>query len=289
MKLIKEIKSLVYKAKKNYRNVVLKQKINNFYNSNNSKIKDLELLSSLKYYSNNELSVFPYLFKNEYSKLEFTVTNENGFNYILFNGNKMYFKQNWSVLSCKSYIKTLLVEQDARSPHCYCTDNFYVNNDETLLDIGAAEGNFSLLSINKAKEIYLFEYNIDWYKALEKTFDPFTEKVKLFNKKVDNKTASNSIKLDDLPELYTKKLFIKMDVEGSERAIFKGMEKLLATNKNIRIAVCTYHGYNDAVEFENYFKQLGFKTEISSGYMLYYFANDLKPPYLRKGVLRVWR
>jgi hypothetical protein len=289
MKLIKEIKSLVYKAKKNYRNVVLKRKINNFYNSNNSKIKDLELLSSLKYYSNNELSVFPYLFKNEYSKLEFTVTNENGFNYILFNGYKMYFKQNWSVLSCKSYIKTLLVEQDARSPHCYCTDNFYVNNDETLLDIGAAEGNFSLLSINKAKEIYLFEYNIDWYKALEKTFDPFTEKVKLFNKKVDNKTASNSIKLDDLPELYTKKLFIKMDVEGSERAIFKGMEKLLATNKNIRIAVCTYHGYNDAFEFENYFKQLGFKTEFSSGYMLYYFANDLKPPYLRKGVLRVWR
>jgi hypothetical protein len=289
MKLIKEIKSLVYKAKKNYRNVVLKQKINNFYNSNNSKIKDLELLSSLKYYSNNELSVFPYLFKNEYSKLEFTVTNENGFNYILFNGYKMYFKQNWSVLSCKSYIKTLLVEQDARSPHCYCTDNFHVNNDETLLDIGAAEGNFSLLSINKAKEIYLFEYNNDWFKALEKTFEPFTEKVKLINKKVDNKTASHSIKLDDLPELYTKKLFIKMDVEGSERAIFKGMEKLLATNKNIRIAVCTYHGYNDAVEFENYFKHLGFKTEFSSGYMLYYFAKDLKPPYLRKGVLRVWR
>lgn len=289
MKLIKEIKSLVYKAKKNYRNVVLKRKINNFYLLNKSKITDSALLSSLQYYLNNELQVFPYLFKNEYNKLEFTVTNENGFNYILFNGFKMYFKQNWSVLSCKSYIKTLLVEQDARSPHCYCTDNFYVNNDETLLDIGAAEGNFSLLSINKAKEIYLFEYNIDWYKALEKTFEPFTEKIKLFNKKVDSKTASNSIKLDDLPELYTKKLFIKMDVEGSERTIFKGMEKLLATNKNIRIAVCTYHGYNDAVEFENYFKQLGFKTEFSSGYMLYYFAKDLKPPYLRKGVLRVWR
>lgn len=288
MKLIKEIKSLVYKAKKNYRNVVLKRKINNFYLLNKSKITDSALLSSLQYYLNNELSVFPYLFKNEYNKLEFTVTNENGFNYILFNGYKMYFKQNWSVLSCKSYIKTLLVEQDARSPHCYCTDNFYVNNDETLLDIGAAEGNFSLLSINKAKEIYMFEYNNDWYKALEKTFEPFTEKVKLFNKKVDSKTASNSIKLDDLPELYTKKLFIKMDVEGSERTIFKGMEKLLATNKNIRIAVCTYHGYNDAVEFENYFKQLGFKTEFSSGYMLYYFAKDLKPPYLRKGVLRVW-
>ncbi len=289
MKLIKEIKSLVYKAKKNYRNVVLKRKINNFYLLNKSKIIDSALLSSLQYYLNNELSVFPYLFKNEYNKLEFTVTNENGFNYILFNGYKMYFKQNWSVLSCKSYIKTLLVEQDARSPHCYCTDNFYVNNDETLLDIGAAEGNFSLLSINKAKEIYMFEYNIDWYKALEKTFEPFTEKIQLFNKKVDNKSTSNSIKLDDLPELYTKKLFIKMDVEGSEKAIFKGMEKLLATNKNIRIAVCTYHGYNDAVEFENYFKQLGFKTEFSTGYMLYYFAKDLKPPYLRKGVLRVWR
>lgn len=288
MKLIKEVKSLVYRAKKNYRNLVLKRKINIFYNLNKSKIKDLELLSALKFYSNNELSVFPYLFKKEYNNLEFAVTNENGFNYILFNGYKMYFKQNWSELSCKSYLKSLLIEQDSLSPHCYCNENFNVQNDETLLDIGAAEGNFSLLSINKAKEIFIFEYNNYWYKALEKTFEAFSHVI-IIHKKADSLTSINTIALDDMPELFSKKLFIKMDVEGGERNIFSGMEKLLSLNPNIRLAVCTYHGYNDAKEFEKYFKEKGFKTEFSNGYMLYYFANDLKPPFLRKGVLRVWK
>jgi hypothetical protein len=181
-----------------------------------------------------------------------------------------------------------LIEQDSRSPHCYCNENFSVQNDETLLDIGAAEGNFSLLSINSAKEIFIFEYNNDWFKALTKTFKAFSH-VNIIYKKVDSLTLSNNIALDDMPELFSKKLFIKMDVEGGERSIFKGMEKLLSLNPNIRLAVCTYHGYNDANEFEKYFKEQGFQTEFSNGYMLYYFAKDLKPPFLRKGVLRVWK
>ena len=206
----------------------------------------------------------------------------------MLNGHKMYFKQNWSVLSCKSYLKSLLIEQDYRSPHCYCNQNFNIQNDETLLDIGAAEGNFSLLSINLAKEIFIFEYNNDWFKALTKTFKVFSN-VQIIHKKVDSLTTPNTIALDDMPELFSKKLFIKMDVEGGERSIFKGMEKLLSLNPNIRLAVCTYHGYNDAYEFEKYFREKGFQTEFSTGYMLYYFAKDLKPPFLRKGVLRVWK
>ena len=290
MGLFNELKAINYKWRKWRYNTLLKKKIVNYYKKNKNLIADNELLKGLQYYLQNDITVFPYQFKNEYNNLTLNIENDNGLNYYLLNGHKLFFKKDWSILSCKSYLKTLLIEQDYRSPHSYCKSDFKVNSDETLLDIGAAEGNFSLLSINIANEVYLFEYNIEWFSVLQQTFDPFKNKVKLFNKKVEQVSSNfNSLALDDLEELYTKKLFIKMDVEGSERAIFKGMEKLLSANKNIRLAICTYHGYNDAIEFENYFKQLGFQTEFSNGYMLYYFAKDLKPPYLRKGVLRVWR
>ena len=209
------------------------------------------MLNGLQYYLQNDITVFPYNFKNEYNNLTLNIENDNGLNYYLLNGHKLFFKKDWSILSCKSYLKTLLIEQDYRSPHSYCNDDFKVNLDETLLDIGAAEGNFSLLSVDTANEIYLFEYNTEWFSVLQKTFEPFKNKVKLFNKKVEHVSSNtSSLALDDLEELYTKKLFIKMDVEGSERAIFKGMEKLLSANKKIRLAICTYHGYNDAIEFE---------------------------------------
>lgn len=288
MSFIKKLKSFVYNFRKWKYNFVLKNRIVNYYNKNERDITDFELKNALKYYKHNDISVFPYHFKEDYNKTDLMLNNDNGFNYYLLNGNKLYFKQDWSELSCKSYLKSLLIEQDSRSPHCYCNQNFNVQNDETLLDIGAAEGNFSLLSINLAKEILIFEYNNDWFKALTKTFKAFSN-VKIIYKKVESLTSQKTIALDDMPELFSKKLFIKMDVEGGERSIFKGMEKLLSSNPNIRLAVCTYHGYNDANEFEKYFKEKGFQTEFSNGYMLYYFAKDLKPPFLRKGVLRVFK
>ena len=288
MHFIKKLKSIVYRFRKWKYNFVLRKNIVKYYNKNENIISDFDLLNALKYYVKNEITVFPYDFKEEYNKTNYTINSEEGFNYYLLNGIKLFFKKNWSVLSCVSYLKALLVEQDVRSPHCYCNEEFELQMDETLLDIGTAEGNFTVLNIHKVKDIFIFEYNNEWLEALNKTFHLF-DNVKIIHKKVDSSTSKNTIALDDMPELYSKKLFIKMDVEGGERDIFKGMEKLLSQNKDIRLAICTYHGFNDALEFEKYFKDKGFKTEFSDGYMLYYFAKDLKPPFLRKGVIRVWR
>lgn len=288
MNFINKLKSIIYRFRKWKYNIVLKKSIIKYYHKNENYISDFDLLNALDYFTNNEITVFPYDFKEEYNNTIYNINTEDGFNYYFLNGIKLFFKKNWSVLSCTSYIKTLLVEQDNRSPHCYCSKDFDLKEDETLLDIGAAEGNFSVLSLNKVKEIIVFEYNNEWFEALSKTFHSF-DKIKIIHKKVDSSTSKNTIALDDMPELYSKKLFIKMDVEGGERDIFNGMEKLLSQNKNVRLAICTYHGYNDAFEFEKFFKDRGFQTEFSDGYMLYYFAKDLKPPYLRKGVLRVWK
>jgi hypothetical protein len=145
--------------------------------------------------------------------------------------------------------------------------------------------NFSLLSIDKVKEIIVFEYNNEWFEALSKTFHSF-DNVKIIHKKVDSSTSKNTIALDDMPELYSKKLFIKMDVEGGERDIFKGMDKLLSRNKEIRLAICTYHGFNDALEFEKYFKDKGFKTEFSKGYILSIWDGIIKEPFLRRALIR---
>ena len=286
MIFLKSVKSLIYKFRKWSVNARLRDKIIFYYNNNT--IHNEELKLALAYYLHNEISVFPYSFKNEYAYKELVIQNENGYNYYLLNGIKLYFKKNWSNQSCKSYIKSLLVEQDFRSPHAYCSNTFAPFQDETLLDIGAAEGNFSVLSLDKVKETIAFECNPDWYKALSKTMEPYSN-VKVINKKVNCHTTKKTIALDDIPELFSKKLFIKIDVEGSERSVFNGMEKLLNSNENIRLAICTYHTYNDAADFEKFFRERGFKTEFSNGYMLYYFAKDLKPPYLRKGVLRVWK
>ena len=67
------------------------------------------------------------------------------------------------------------------------------------------------------------------------------------------------------------------------------MGNLLKKNENIKIAICIYHNQNDAFEFENFFQKLGFETEFSQGYMLFHHDKNLRYPFFRKGVLRVWK
>lgn len=289
MNLINRLKSTVFLWKKKYYNTVLKNKIIAYYQSIKNTSNNNELLTALSYYEKNEITVFPYPFKNNTSLNLNLFHQKDGFYFYELNNEKLYFKKNWSINSCKVYMNRLLTEQHPNSPHRYCTTIFDVKENEILLDIGAAEGNFSLLSVNKALKIKLFEYNNDWIDPLKRSFDKYKNKVEIIDKFVSAKTTQNHIALDDIPELFQNHLFVKMDVEGSEQAVFEGMKKLIATNYNIRFAVCTYHKQNDATDFEKFFKKHGFKTEFSEGYMLYYFANNLTPPYLRKGVIRAWR
>jgi hypothetical protein len=161
--------------------------------------------------------------------------------------------------------------------------------DEILVDVGTAEGFFTLLKLDQVKEVYAFEMDNNWNDVLKISFKNYSDKIKLFAGKLGNSNTNGNFKLDDFKELYQQKLFIKIDVEGSEHDVFEGMKTLLSQNNQIKIAVCTYHKKNDANAFEAYFKSLGFQTEFSKGYMLYRFAKDLSEPYLRKGVLRVWK
>jgi len=287
MSLKNKIKSIRYNFLKKISNQKLKSKILNYLKE--TQILDSELKSALSFYESNEIQTFPYEFPNKYRTTPQEIYKDDLASYCLINEHKMYFKKDWSEESCKAYLKTLFIEQDPESPHAYCSDKFKLESDEILIDVGTAEGFFTFLNIENTKEIYAFEMDPKWTDVLKIGFKNKEDKIKLFSGKLGNNNTNGNYKLDDIKELYNQKLFIKIDVEGSEREVFEGMKNLLLENEQIKIAVCTYHKKNDAQEFEAYFKSLGFQTEFSKGYMLYRFAKDLNEPFLRKGVLRVWK
>jgi Ribosomal RNA adenine dimethylase len=253
-----------------------------------SKISDVELSQALTYFEFKPITVFPYEFTSKYIDLNVDVHMEEGIPYIKFDeGKKLYFKSHWSQSQIIHYARSILAEQDVESPHLYLSNGFDVEPDDTVIDIGVAEGNFSLSVIDRVKKVLVFEYDMGWIQALKETFQPYGEKVTIHCKKVSNISSKFSVALDDLQELKNVKLFIKIDVDGEEKKVLMGMKNLLTSNTQVKVAICTYHRRNDASSFELFLKNLGYKTSFSKGYMLFHFdKNSNSPPFLRKGVLR---
>lgn len=243
----------------------------------------------ITYLKNNGLVIFPYLFEKKYRTLDHKIYTLEGLPYVEYFGKKMFFQKFHSNNHIKYYFNSILAEQDLESPHRYCSEFFKVEEGDIILDLGVAEGNFSLYYVDLAKEIYLFESNTKWLDALQKTFEPYSEKVKIVNKRVSNLLSESSIAIDEIKGLSSQTLFVKIDVDGSENEVLSGMIDLLKNSKNIKVAICTYHNQNDAIEFENFFQSLNFQTEFTQGYMLFYHDKNLKYPYFRKGVLRAWK
>lgn len=80
--------------------------------------------------------------------------------------------------------------------------------------------------------------------------------------------------------------FIKMDIEGMELKVLKGACNTLKTD--VKMSVCTYHNPNDLENISNFLRGFNFKIDTSRGYMAVYNF-DFRKPYLRKGLIRVWK
>lgn len=287
MKIIKDLRVKFYFFRKNIEKSILRKKLIKYYQKNQNKITDTQLLEALKYYESHPITVFPY---NLNVNNNFTIFNDSdGFKYVTHDGKKLFFKKNWSEQNIRSYYSLLLQEQEIKSPHRYETDEFKVEKDDIVIDVGCAEGNFSLSVIDRCKKVVLFEYDKGWDMPLSLTFSPYIDKVTIINKKVGSKLNETEVSLDDLDYLKNSPLFIKIDVDGHELAVLDGMKQLLSTNSKIKLVICTYHKHNDANDFNSFFQDLGYKSEFSNGYMLFYYDKNLAPPYLRKGVLRNWK
>ncbi|MBK6282520.1 MAG: methyltransferase [Draconibacterium sp.] len=247
-----------------------------------------EITSVLNYLSKNPIVVFPYDFQDEYiaENIEVFDDMEKGLKYVLMDGKRLYFKKRWGTKKIQDLYNLLSKEQDIRSPHRYLTNEFEFKMGETLVDVGAAEGNFALSVVEKASRIILFEADKEWIEPLNATFEPWKDKVEIVNKFVSNISDSSNTKLDDYLNVENgRETFIKIDVEGAESRLLDGCKKFLSEQKSLKLAICTYHKQNDEKEFSLLLKHYQFNISHSDGYMLFYYDKQMTAPYFR-GLIR---
>lgn len=263
----------------------LKTNILNYYQGNSL---DAEKKEVIDYLQSNPVCVFPYEFSKDYLVEDILVSNDdiNGLNYVVHEGKKMYFKRSMSVTSIKSLYRGLLIDQDMNSPHLYLTENFNLNSNDVIADIGSAEGNFSLSNIEKVKKVYLFESDKEWIEALEATFLPWKDKVVIINKYVTNYDSYETLNINSFYENHSDITFFKVDIEGEEQNFLNACSELFESEKNLKIAICTYHKENDFVDFSKQLTEWGFVTEHSRGFMIFLFDPNIKAPFLRRGLIR---
>jgi hypothetical protein len=215
------------------------------------------------------LTSYPYKYMLEYKSVEIKVERDskNNLPYVVHNGKRLYFPEFYSEEKVKKDYRALLIEQDARAAHRYVRSYDELRN-RTLLDVGAAEGIFSLDTIELTAGVIIFEYVDYWLKPLQATFEPWKEKVVFVKKYVGNRSENNFITIDEfLSDQLRENLFIKMDIEGAERVALEGADQTLRTAKNIQVAICTYHRKGDPEYIADLLTTRGFSYEFSDGLM----------------------
>jgi hypothetical protein len=244
---------------------------------------------AIAYLKKNTLHSVPYPYVQEYRKQDIRLfrDKETGLPYVLQGNKKLFFKRSDDDESVRQMYWRLSIEQDFRSPHCYTDASFAVEAGDTLLDIGCAEGNFSLSSVETAKHIVLFEGDPEWIEALEATFAPWRHKVTIVPKWVGDVDDEATISIDSfLRDFPVDAPFFKVDVEGHERAVLKGMQQQLDGGHPMKLALCTYHRPDDYADFTALLADKGFALTPTDGVMLIQMN---APPYFRRGLLRAVR
>lgn len=229
---------------------------------------DIEIKRILKYIKENDLRVFNYKFPEKYKNLEIEVIyDENcGMYYVYHVNKKLYFSKDLDTrLKVEEYYKSLLVEQDDASPHKYLTPEFDVNDGDVVLDIGVAEGNFSLEIIEKVSKIYIVEADKRWIEALKETFKDHQDKVVIIQKYSTSIDEGKSSTLDELIKEPVN--FIKMDIEGNEWDSLLGAENLIKNSHKLKCAICSYHADFDEILIKDVLERYGMQCSVTQGYM----------------------
>ncbi|MDR1632792.1 MAG: FkbM family methyltransferase [Dysgonamonadaceae bacterium] len=231
------------------------------------------------------LNMMPYPFVFEYKKMpvDCLFDEQISIHYIIHSGKRLYFPKSCSKEQIIENYRSLVAEQDARSPHQYVKDINRLKG-KILLDIGAAEAIFTLDCIEIIKHAYIFECDENWIEALNVTFSPWKDKVTIVWKYVGDTNDNNHITLDSfLEEKEKNNLFLKMDIEGAEQAALRGASNTLKESHDIDFSICTYHRKDDAVEIARILRLYGFEYEWTDGYFCCLFGGNAG---LRKVIIR---
>lgn len=216
---------------------------------------------------NHKISLLNYDFVEEYNcmlvPVYFDATCQMG--YVPYKGRRMYFPRSWDEEKIEQYYRSVVAEQDGRSPHCYHQNGCMVAEGDVVVDVGAAEGIFALDVIDVVSKIYLIEADEEWMEALQQTFREDTDKVQIIYGFADCIAEGNRVTLDSL---FAESVnYIKMDIEGYEKAALQGADRLLREGKNIKCAICSYHCREDEEWIRAYLQARGFITDVSSGFI----------------------
>jgi hypothetical protein len=261
--------------------------IRNYFLSLNRSEQPSEIIEIIEYFQKHKFSVFPYEFARKYHARDIDVFYDASCNmcFVLHNEKKLYFPCGWNIEDIRNYYNGLCVEQDIESPHRYETKDYTVKAGDVIADIGTAEGIWALSNVEIAGKIYLFECEQKWVEALQKTFEPWKEKVVITNKYVSNTNSKREVTLD---EFFKDEIIncIKADIEGYEISLLEGSKTLFSKNDDLTLFLCTYHKEGDDKKLKKMLESMNFTVEYSDRYMLFIYDEELKEPYIRRGLIR---
>lgn len=264
---------------------VKKMEEQNFRKIQSGKWKDGFASESKYMVKKGKVMTFPYPWTEKYEEndIEVYIDREKKMPYVLVAERRLYFPKRYPVSYIRTYFNSLLMEQDPESSHYYFNPSDDMLNHTVFLDVGAAEGFISLMIIPFVDKIILFECDQEWIKALETTFEPWKDKVKIVHKYAGDITSENIVKIDDFA-VSEKNIILKLDVEGMEESVLRGAEITLKKN-DTRVFVCTYHKKEDEEVLGDLLRRHGYEIEKSEGYM-FYGGKDVG---FRKGMIRAWK
>lgn len=252
----------------------------------------LSEIMNLKEIPLDEFSMFPYPSKKGTgTRVESGFDKEKRLPYVVHNGKRFYGPHDQSVDETEQFYRYFVEDEGllgtgarTKSPHSYVDLDFKVENGDIVVDIGCSDALFAFDNAEMASRIYLFEAWKRWLPAIKASFAPYSEKTKIFTKLVSDKTGKGEIRLSDaIQENESSHYFIKMDIEGGERAVLASAEDFLRGNK-VKLSCCVYHRQDDALVISTMLKDLGFSIRYSDGYMLP-LCNGMHFPYFRHGVV----
>lgn len=247
----------------------------------------------LEYLETRGIDILPYRFQDEYPPEGPELFDDEavGLPYAQWDGQRLYHRATRHRDRARTYFRGLRIEQDPRSPHRYLDGDFDVGPGDGVVDVGAAEGNFGLSVVERAGRLVLFEPSPAWAGPLAATFAPWRDKVRIVGRAVSDSNVGGAVTLDEAIPEGERVDFLKIDVEGHEERVLRGAMGLMARQERMRIAVCTYHRQDDGERLAVLLGGLGFQIRFTPGFLLYYHGrgNELRPPYLRRAVLRASR
>lgn len=254
--------------------------------------EELNYLNSVDF-----IDPFPYPTIKHYKNVQSGFDEEKLMSFVLHNEKKMYLPKGWGTKDAVNYYLRFIERENilggeytTKSPHQYQSNLVHIDEGDIVIDAGAAEGLFALDIIEKAKFIYLLEVEPEWIDALKASFEPYKEKVQIVPKFLSSIDSENNITLSSLLEgKKHESIFIKMDIEGVEEDVLSSNEKFLDSENTIKISCCTYHCKEHATTIPALLNKHNFKTEMSDGFMVFYWDPNLNAPYFRKGLVRAIR